>query len=182
MTSVTEKTHPLRRFVLFVSAALLAVGLFRIGKGFFVGGSLRLGNPVRGVVGAPAGESEPGDVQPRRIRAEVTRVRGNQIVRVSDKCEFLVERRPLENGSFYCNAQVVCGGKLVYGGPDRGYFACKLYDEPRRDVVGSDPSTTSADHDPALSLDTRAGVLHVWDDARGAEGAFDLEADVIDVD
>ncbi len=182
MTSITQKTQPVRRMVLVMSAALLAVGLYRIGQGFYVNGSLRFGNPLGGVLSD--GFQEPGaaDSQPRRIRAEVTRVGGNPIVRVSERCEFLVQRRPLEKGAFYCNAQVLCGGKLVYGGPDRGYFACKLYSAPRRDVVGSDPSTTSDDHDPALSLDTRAGVLRVWDDARGTHGAFEIEADVIDVE
>ncbi len=171
----------LRRLVLFVSAVLLAFGLFRIVQGSFVHGALRLGNPVERVDPGRDGSLRGGGEQPRRVRAEVTRVGGNQIVRVSDKCEFLVERRRLEDGSFYCNAQVVCGGKLVYGGPDRGYFACQLHDTPRRDVVGSDPSTTGTDHDPALALDTRTGVLRVWDDARGADGAFDIEADVTDV-
>lgn len=182
MTSVVSPiARSLRRLVLFVSAVLLAFGLFRIGQGFFVHGALHLGNPV-GLRVPDRDRSLRGDGEmPRRVRAEVTRVGGHQIVRVSDKCEFLVEQRPLEDGSFYCNAQVMCGGKLVYGGPDRGFFACQLHETPRRDVVGSDPSTTGTDHDPALALDTRTGVLRVWDDVHGSDGAFDIEADVIDV-
>ncbi len=182
MMSASTKTQPVRRVLLALSAGLLAVGVFRIGKGFYVNGSLRFGNPVSGSLSDAWADTASGDAQPRRIRAEVTRVKGNQLVRVSDRCEFLIERRPLDKGAFYCNAQVLCGGKLVYGGPDRGYFTCKLYTEPRRDVVGSDSSTTGDDHDAAFSIDTRAGVMRVWDDARGTEGAFDIEADVIDVE
>jgi hypothetical protein len=170
----------LRRTLLTLSALLFVVGAYWIGRAFIVDGQLRFGNPVAGdtIGGMP---SDGQDAQPRRVRAEVTRVRGAAVVRAGDKCEFLVERRPLDNGSFYCNAQVVCGGKLIYGGPERGFFACALYEEPRRDIVGSDPSTTSADHDAALHLDTQAGVLRVWDDARGVLGAFEIEADVLDV-
>lgn len=182
MVSARSSSQTLRRVVLVMSAALLAVGLYRIGKGFYVNGSLRFGNPVTSPGSTGFDDMGAADPQPRRVRAEVTRVRGHQSVRVSDRCEFLVERRPLEKGAFYCNAQVLCGGKLVYGGPDRGFFACKLYSEPRRDVVGADNSTTGVDHDAGFSLDTRAGIMRVWDDARGREGAFEIEADVIDVE
>jgi hypothetical protein len=68
---------------------------------------------------------------------------------------------------------------LIYGGPDRGYFACRLFETPKRGVMGSDPSTTSSDQDAAIHLDTRSGVLRVWDDARGPHGAFNIEADVL---
>lgn len=182
MPSAPPQTSILRRLVLLASAGLLAVGLYRIGKGFFVQGTLRFGNPVSAV--RPSDDMPEGDdPEPRRVRAEVTRVRGNQLARPYDHCEFLVRRRALQGGAYECRADVVCGGKVVYGGsPERGFFACKLYEEPRRDVVGTDPSTTQDDRDPALFLDTRAGVLRVWDDARGKEGAFEIEADVIDVE
>lgn len=170
----------LRQIVLIGSTVLLLLGLFWIARAFIVDGTLRFGNPVGSLELAGAASSE-SEAQPRRVRAEVTRVRGAQVVRPGDKCDFLVERRPLENGAFYCNAQIVCGGQLLYGGPDRGYFACALYDAPRRDVVGTDANTSSEDHDPALNLDTQAGVLRVWDDERGALREFEVEAEVLDV-
>jgi len=182
MPSASEKTPPLRRLVLLVSAGLLAVGLFRIGKGCLVHGTLRFGNPVTtGQI--PDDDAGGGSPEPRRVRADVTRVRGNQLARPADRCEFLVKRRMLDRGAYECSADIVCGGKVVFGGgPERGFFACKLYEEPRRDIVGSDPSTSADDRDPAVFLDTRAGILRVWDDARGKHGAFEIEADVIDVE
>jgi hypothetical protein len=45
--------------------------------------------------------------------------------------------------------------------------------------MGSDPLTTGSDKDAALHLDTQAGVLRVWDDAHGAHGAFEVEAEVL---
>jgi hypothetical protein len=168
----------LRRTVLFLSAALCVVGLYWIGRAFVVNGKVRFGNPVARELPADVVDA---DYDPRHVRAEVTHVEGNHVVSPGDKCEFLIERRARDRNSFYCNAQVVCGGRLIYGGPDRGYFTCRLFEEPRRDVVGSDPNTTKDDQDGAIHLDTRAGVLRIWDDARGPLGAFRVEADVLSV-
>jgi hypothetical protein len=167
-----------RRVVLLVSALLSLVGLYWIGRSFVVDGQLRFGNPVQ----PTALETLQGEsYEPRQVRAEVTHVEGNPVVREGDKCDFLVERRARDQTSFYCNAQVVCGGKLLYGGPNRGYFPCRLFEGGRRDVIGTDASTTGADQDAALYLNTRTGVLRVWDDARGQLGAFKVEADVLSV-
>jgi hypothetical protein len=165
-----------RRIVLSVSALLCMVGLVRIGRSFVVDGSLRLGNPISD---APKEQAALLVAQPLTVRAEVTRVAGSAGVRLGETCQFLVEQRPRDARSFYCNAQVMCGGKLLYGGPDRGFFACRFYDGERRDVVGADPSTTRQDKDGALSLDTRSGVLRVWDDASGPSGEFQVEAEVL---
>jgi hypothetical protein len=168
----------LRRVVLSLSAVVAMVGFYWVGRAFVVDGRLRFGNPTEEDLLTGA---EEGEQQPRQIRAEVTRVQGNQVVSLGDKCEFLVERRMRDKNSFYCNAQVVCGGRMLYGGPDRGYFACRLSEGSRRDVVGSDPNTTASDQDAAIHLDTRSGVLRIWDDARGPLGAFTVEADVLSV-
>lgn len=176
--ALLERGSVLQRGVLTTSAILFGVGLYWIGSEFVVDGKLRFGNPVDS---GALGLSPDLDVQPRQVRAEVTRVQGNPVVRAGDKCEFLVERRLRDQHSFYCNAQVVCGGRLLYGGPDRGYFACKLSNAERRDVVGSDPNTTGADQDGAIHLDTNEGVLRIWDDAQGSLGAFSVEADVLSV-
>jgi hypothetical protein len=155
-----------------------ALGLYWIGRAFVVDGKLRFGNPVPEDL---ALEDVTSDVQPRQVRAEVTRVQGARVVSLGDRCEFLVERRMRDQSSFYCNAQVVCGGKLLYGGPDRGYFACRLFEGDRRDVVGGDPNTTGSDQDAAIQLDTRNGLLRIWDDAKGPLGAFEIEAEVFSV-
>lgn len=168
-----------RRGVLFTSALLLLVGAFWIGRSFLVEGKLRFGNPTSDGVGLLGADAT--DPQPRQVRAEVTRVRGNPVVRAGDKCEFLIERRLRERDSFYCNAQVVCGGRLLFGGPDRGFFACKLFDDQRRDVVGSDPSTTGADKDAAFHINTREGVMRIWDDQQGTLGEFDVEAEILSI-
>jgi hypothetical protein len=166
--------------VLVSSFVLGAVGLYQIAGAFLVDGKWRFGNPVS----AATRILDPTErsVAPRRVRIEVTRVKGAPDLAPGTRCEFLVEKRPLRNGTFYCNAQIICASKLWYGGPERGYFSCALYDEPRRDVIGSDPNTTASDHDAALHLDTQAGVLRVWDDAQSQWGAFELEADVLSVD
>ncbi len=177
MASTRRRGTALRRSVLLVSAALAAVGAYWIGRAFVVGGKLRFGNPV----GGELADTLSGGVAPLQVRAEVTSVTGDTGVGLGDKCEFLVERRARTEGTFYCNAQVTCAGRLIYGGPDRGYFACRLFETPRRGVMGSDPSTTGSDLDAAIHLDTRSGILRVWDDARGPHGAFSLEADVLSV-
>jgi hypothetical protein len=163
--------------ILVASGLAAAMGILWIGDAFVIDGEFRFGNPVDASVLSGAGP----DPQPRRIRAEVVSAEGSTGVRVGDGCNFLVERHPLEDGRFYCRAQVICGGVLLYGGPDRGYFACALYDEPRRDVVGSDPSTTGSDHDGALQLDSVSGVLKVWDDSYGEHNEFMVIAEITDV-
>ncbi len=166
----------MRRSVLVVSAVLGALGLFLIARSFSVGGKWRFGNPP------PAGAEDLVDTTPRQVRAEVTRVQGAAVARQGDKCEFLVERRRREPDTFWCNAQVVCGGKLLYGGPERGYFPCKLYEDgEQRDVIGSDPHTTSADKDAAIAINTREGVMKIWDDEHGVLGEFVIEAEILSI-
>lgn len=166
-----------RRIVLVVSTLLAAVGLYWIGRSFRIDGKLRFGNPVE----PGAFERMAFDFEPRQVRAEVTRVQGNPVVRAGDRCEFLIERRQRTADSFYCNAQVVCGGRLLYGGPDRGYFPCKIFDNERHDLVGSDPSTTGSDMDAAIHINTGEGVMRIWDDDQGELGAFSVEAEVLSV-
>lgn len=164
-----------RRTVLAVSAVLAGLGVYRIAQTAVVGGKLHLGNPVSALP-TPLGAMPA----PLAVRAEVTRVRGADSVRLGTICDFLVEQRPREDQhSLYCNAQITCGGKLLYGGPDRGYFPCRFSNGDEREVVGNDPTTTKQDKDAALHIDTRAGVLRIWDDEAGNLGAFELEAEVL---
>jgi hypothetical protein len=132
---------------------------------------------------APPGVLAPaGDLSPRLVHATVTAVSGDGAgIAVGASCDFNVERENAADGSFVCNAQVVCGGRLLYGGPGAGYFPCTLYAGPPRHVVGADLNTTTADHDGAMSLDTH-GTLELWDDATGPNGEFRVTATVVSVE
>lgn len=109
---------------------------------------------------APSGGSDP-----RTVRATVTESSGFADVPVGAPCVAQVTRYDLEDGTFWCNAQITCGSRRVYGGGQAGFFNnCVLFEQPRRDVVGSDSATSSNDGDPAMTLDTRRGVLEVSDE------------------
>src|SRR5687768_13568386 len=89
-----------RRLLLAASIVLGLWGLYWIVRSFHVGGQFRFGNPV----GQWEEQPSPADPNPRVVRAEVTRVEGKAGLRLSDKCEFLVQRRTKEDASFECNA------------------------------------------------------------------------------
>lgn len=133
---------------------------------------------LRAVEPAPA---IPGGLRPHRVRAEVERVEGLARLRRGATCEFDVIEERQADGSDWCNAQVQCGGLLLYGGPRAGYFKCSLFERPERHVVGEDSETTSQDFDGAMRLDTVRGELVVRDDPRGPHGAFVVRARVTDV-
>jgi hypothetical protein len=165
-----------RRIVLGLSAIVCAYGLFRIGRTFLIDGKLRFGNPISAET---TKEEAALGTPPLTVKAEVTRVSGSSGVRPGQTCNFFVERRQRAQNDFWCSTQVVCGGKLIYGGNDRGFFSCRFYEGDRRDVVGGEAETTREDRDGALRIDTRQGVLRVWDDASGPLGEFDVEAEVL---
>lgn len=119
--------------------------------------------------------------RPRRVEAIVESVTGLSSVAPGSRCEFDVSRHDRPDGTFWCNAQVICAGQLVYGGPSAGYFDCTLYEQPERHVVGEDPNTTRDDRDAAMRLDTLRRVLTVRDDSSGPHGAFHLRARVTSV-
>lgn len=125
--------------------------------------------------------SSPAGTSPRRVTAVVEEVTGAIAARVGTACAFDVTRHDRADGTFWCNAQVSCAGQLLYGGQGAGYFDCTLYERPQRHVVGEDPSTTQADGDAAMRLDTLGGLLTVRDDPTGRLGAFALRARVSDV-
>jgi hypothetical protein len=114
----------------------------------------------------------------RRVRATITESEGLADVAVGASCVADVTRHDHEDGTFWCNAQVTCGSRLLYGGADAGFFQCVLYDSPRRDVVGSDANTTAEDRDAAFSLNTVGGSLEIRDDASGTHGAMHVLAHV----
>lgn len=114
----------------------------------------------------------------RQVRATVTEVTGLSDVAVGASCTAEITRHDRPNGTFWCNAQIRCGERLVYGGTDAGFFECVLYGGDQHDVVGSDQATTAADNDGAMSLNTVGGSFEVWDDDRGALGAFRIRAQI----
>lgn len=122
---------------------------------------------------APTGTPLPA----RTVQATITQAIGSSPAPVNATCNFVVTAtsEPTNPPSTQCRAQVVCGGQLLYGGPNSGYFPCVVGDQPPS-VIGRDDNTTSADTDAAMSLDTTAGMLTVHDDASGPHGAFSVTA------
>lgn len=173
-----------------------------IGAFLMFGSDMRLGNPVvqpaPGPVPGPApgpgpvpgpfpgpapqpGPAAPVDPSPRRIVAVVAAVEGTAPLARGAQCEFTVERRPRDDGTTWCNSQIVCAGRLLYGGANAGFYPCALYDQPARHVVGGDDQTTSGDGDAAMRLDTTQSVLLLRDDASGPYGAYSVTANVTSV-
>ena len=112
----------------------------------------------------------------RHVRATITEVTGLTDLAVGTACTADITRHDRENGTFWCNAQIRCGERLVYGGTDAGFFECVLYSGDQLDVVGHDQATSSIDNDGAISLNTIGGSLEVWDDAQAALGEFRIRA------
>lgn len=135
--------------------------------------------PGPGPMLPPPPSMEPN---PRMVTATITTTSGTAPVGVGTTCSFAVERhaRSAPPG-YWCRAQITCGGLLLYGGPAAGFFPCELHEQPRRDVVGRDDSTTAMDTDASMELDTRQGTLTIRDDASGPFGAYSVEARVTDV-
>lgn len=140
--------------------------------------------PTPPVVGpaTPIGPGGTAGTDLRRVRATVTEVSGLADVAVGTSCSADVTRHDREDGTFWCNAQILCGARLLYGGGTAGFFPCVLYEGPRRDVVGSDSSTSREDRDGSMSLNTIGGSLEIRDDSSGANGEFRVLARVDSVE
>lgn len=118
----------------------------------------------------------------RTVRVRVTDVSGTSAVRAGATCSFPVTRHTRTDGTFWCRAEVECGGVVFYGGGNAGYFDCTLYEQPERHVVGRDPNSTRVDGDGAMRLDTLRGEFEMHDDTTGALGEFTLRAQVTGVE
>ncbi|MBC7171655.1 MAG: hypothetical protein H5U40_04475 [Polyangiaceae bacterium] len=129
----------------------------------------------------PSRDTPPAGPSPRRLRvtAHVVSGRGSAVARGSS-CLFDVE--PLSDAPSTCRAQIVCGGKLVYGGQSAGYFPCAISPGAPTHVAGRDGQTSAEDGDAAMAIDTAAGTLSVRDDAAGPHGPFAFEARVESVE
>ena len=123
-------------------------------------------------------------ISTRNITVRLTGVEGGRIshLRVGSTCTFPVTQSSRTDGTFWCSAQIRCGGELLYGGPNAGFFDCTLYEQPERHVVGEDHDTTSGDSDGAMRIDTLSGELEVRDDDSGRLGAFTVRATVTRVE
>lgn len=123
---------------------------------------------------------DSGDVFSTRIggvpvvRARVERVEGAIDVRPGDECVIGVWRVRTDHptGGSWCRTQLACGGELLYGGDESGYFECE------NEGIGRDTKTTELDGDPSLDLRVPDGALVIADDVHGARGAFRVEASI----
>lgn len=108
------------------------------------------------------------------VRARVERVDGAIDVRPGDECVIGVWRVRTDHptGGSWCRTQLACGGELLYGGDESGYFECAS------EGIGRDAETTEVDGDPALDLRVPDGALVITDDVHGARGAFRIEASI----
>ena len=116
------------------------------------------------------------DLGPRKFDAVVTAVSGSAPVSVGAGCSVQIVGAPLAQGLYWCNAQLFCGGRLLYGGASAGYFDCSLSGPPGRHVLGHDQQTTAADSDAAFAVDTVGALLRVRDDANGMYGTYSIDA------
>jgi hypothetical protein len=116
------------------------------------------------------------DFAPRQIEATVTASEGAAPVPIGTTCSFDVVPRPRAEGGYWCNAQIACGGRLLYGGAQAGFFDCTVYGAPSRDVVGRDARTTASDGDSSMEIDTAQRVITVSDDPTGTYGAYSVVA------
>ena len=119
----------------------------------------------------------PPTTAPRSVAATVTEVTGASPVPVGANCAFNVETdaNPAAPNGYWCRTQIVCGGRLLYGGPNAGFFPCTMTESPPT-IVGRDDDTTNTDSDAAMELDTGQSRLTVRDDASSANGAYSIVA------
>lgn len=128
----------------------------------------------------PSSRPPPGRAAtpPYRVRVQIEHVEGLTTLRAGDPCEFDVARYNRPDGTFWCHADIRCGGSLLYGGARQGYFDCSLILPPHPDVVGHDHQTTTGDGDAELHLDTPRREFRLSDDASGVAGAFEVRGRV----
>jgi hypothetical protein len=97
-------------------------------------------------------------------------------VQVGQQCAFNVERHPHADLEYWCRAQIVCGGVMIYGGGNGGYFPCQWDTHGPGSIVGADLQTSGQDGDSAIGLNSTTGTLLVQDDRSGRLGEFRVQA------
>lgn len=111
-----------------------------------------------------------------RIRFHVKEVTGNSPLSVGQECEFPVARRPKNDGGYWCQAEVVCGGQRLYGGARAGFFPCVFSESS---VRGGEAQTTAQDGDAAFQIDEKNKKLLIFDDEKGPFGNYRITAEVV---
>jgi hypothetical protein len=172
--------------VIYALAGCLGLGLVSLCAAGGIYAAMREGEPaIPPPPPLPTGPAPvaplAGDPSAREIVAIIDSASGATALSAGAECRFPVTRRDRPEGGYWCNAQIQCGGRLLYGGGTQGFFPCTLADPPSRHVVGTDDQTTASDGDAAIRLDTTTGTLLVQDDARGPLGAYVLTARVTSV-
>ena len=123
---------------------------------------------------------DPGTTSARNVVVRITESNVSGVA-VGSTCSFPVTRHDRPDGTFWCRAEVRCGGQLLYGGGTAGYFDCTLYEQPQRHVVGQDFGTSGSDTDAAFRIDTLRAEMEIRDDPRGRLGAFLVRGTVTSV-
>jgi len=115
----------------------------------------------------------------RTVEFEVVSVTGAALLPVGARCRFPVDRLPRSDGSYNCQARIECGGQLLYGGVENGFFECTMPDEPAGRLLGEDYSTSTSDTDAAFMVDSDSQTLTIRDDDQGPHGAYSIEGLVL---
>ena len=92
-------------------------------------------------------------------------------------CDLPITVQSQQDGTQQCHVVMTCGGQVLYGDEQQGFFPCQFSTSPAR-VVGQDTNTTMTDHDGAFSIDTTAGTVQLADDFLGRAGMFTLSASI----
>ena len=88
---------------------------------------------------------------------------GTAPVPMGARCTLFVTPAGKDNAKLDTDLEVLCDGRLVYGGDSLGAIGCQKIDG--RAVLCEDPTFTVQDGDPKVRLDRRAGTVVVEDRA-----------------
>lgn len=167
------------RPIWILSGFLIAFGVFAcVGGGIYVAFFAPVTESSTVATPTQPPPAQGVDLTPRLVEAQITQTAGAAPVAVGAACRFNVEGRIRDDGTYWCNAQVTCGGLLLYGGPSAGYFMCELRGPPTRHVIGADAQTSSMDSDSSMEINTETRELRVRDDPTGNFGAYHIVANI----
>ena len=92
-------------------------------------------------------------------------------------CDLPITAETQQDGTQTCHVVMTCGGQVLYGDAQQGFFPCQFSTSPPR-VVGQDANTSMADHDGAFNIDTTQSTVALADDFLGRAGMFTLSANI----
>lgn len=117
------------------------------------------------------------DLSPRRVTATVVEVEGSSPIARGATCAFDIEIIDRQNG-LLCHTEAVCGGYLLYGSAQNGYFPCTVEEPPGRGIDGRDVNSTAVDSDPRFEINGQNETIRIADDPTGIYGSFRVVARV----